>query len=702
MLQGTQQKKQNSKKEQWFIFKKYIIQGIKFFFNTSSIALKNFGYYCQEDYVTLGPAKSSRLINLPFIFCFRIYRQAVYFFFQQTVIQLALANTMERNFRGAKGFGVRSSKEGYYWSTVFGHLVSIHVGWTQKFVVFIWFTGTLTIPITFYSYSDVIIAQEFLLGTSDHDLYLHKYLSLLIFDLFCLFLVLFLFSWCIFKHYSMSDYRFISSNKSRFRQFNFFTAYFNKIVIFCTCVIFSVSFILYSECLVPLLISQGLLSQDFFGLVARGLIFGLGFVYLYFSRNYHTLVNLQQFELFSIKFLVLVGFDILLNNYNFLSFYLAFELVSFSLYILASCVGAQFKSSEAALKYFLLGTVSSGFLLMGIAVIYWSCGSVNFFQIKNILSLSYSFYYDFFLLQDCWETHVNFPRGVLLGAYLIIIAFLFKLAAAPLHMWSVDVYEGVLLSVSGLFSTLVKLGMFLIFFRLIFYVFYDLLWFLQPCLFLFGIGSLIIGCFGALYQKKLISFLVYSSINNVGFLLLSAGLGSFDDIRNCFIYLVFYVVAVLSVFGILTLFCFNTGRSFVFLSDFQFLSKKYPLASFLITLSLLSLAGIPPFAGFFAKFFILYSICSQKSYILYLLVIFLSVVSTFYYLKIVKIFFFDEPRLYFRNKYPFYLVRRCQMPTILFILGGSLILMYFFIGFFYSIITNWSLSLVHPHLYSFL
>jgi len=336
-------------------------------------------------------------------------------------------------------------------------------------------------------------------------------------------------------------------------------------------------------------------------------------IYLFLLNKY------QNFEFIVLILISLLGLFLLVSANNLLVFYLAIETISLSFYILAAINKNNSFSTEAGLKYFILGALSSGLLLFGCALIYFSTGFIDFSSLSH-LAISNSF---------------------LIGSIFIIVALLFKIAAAPFHMWIPDVYEGSPLYVTFFFATIPKIGILYIFYYFIFHVFYNI--FdpnIQSLLIFSSLLSITIGTFGAIYQNKIIRLIAFSAVAHIGFILLGFSTGSFISIYSSFIYIIIYIIMSFFTFS------FILSLNNKYFADLLSLSKINPVLAISFAFSLLSIAGIPPLAGFFSKFYILYSLVENNLYIVALFAIILSVVASYYYIRIIQWMFFNSSTLF--------------------------------------------------------
>jgi NADH-quinone oxidoreductase subunit N len=323
--------------------------------------------------------------------------------------------------------------------------------------------------------------------------------------------------------------------------------------------------------------------------------------------------------------LATLGMMALVSVYDLLALYLSVELVSLSFYILAAYKRNSEFSAEAGLKYFILGAFSSGLLLFGTSMIYGFTGLTNFEEIGKLLTginslndpLSYS--------------------GISIGILFVSIALLFKIAAAPFHMWSPDVYEGAPTPVTAFFSTVPKIALFALMVRIFFYSFYDFISFWQFIFIFCSLTSMVIGSIGALYQQKIKRLMAYSGIANVGLLLMGLALGSIESILGLTIFMVIYIITTISFFSfILGNQTIKNTKLNTYLSDLTNLGKVNPVLAFSLTLIMFSMVGLPPLAGFFGKMYLFLAAIQAEFYSLAIIGILSSVVAAFYYIRIIN------------------------------------------------------------------
>ena len=329
--------------------------------------------------------------------------------------------------------------------------------------------------------------------------------------------------------------------------------------------------------------------SEFTSLIKFLLILGaiIIFQYTYQHLNY---LNSLKIEYFTISILGLVGTMVMISAYSLLMLYLGIELLSLALYALIGFNKDSRLSSEAAIKYYALGAMSSGILLFGISLIYGFTGSINYFeiadQIRNISSNSVQF------------------LGIIFGIIFITASLCFKFGAAPFHIWVPDIYQGSLISTTILLSTLPKIAVFIVFLKLYFIPFMALEYVWSDILIFIGIASIIIGSIFALTQENIKRLLAYSAISNIGFIILAMALVSNDGLHASLYYTIVYSFTALASFGVVTHITSNS-HGIEDISDLAGLSKTHPYFAILILITMLSSAGIPPLVGFHAKLMVI-------------------------------------------------------------------------------------------------
>ena len=347
------------------------------------------------------------------------------------------------------------------------------------------------------------------------------------------------------------------------------------------------------------------------------------FLVLVISSNY-----LKTFKIFKIEYPILIlssvlGMMIMISSNDLIVFYMGLELQSLSLYVLATFNRDQLKSSEAGLKYFVLSALSSGLLLYGCSLIYGFTGSTNFEIISSQLNSD--------------------DYALTFGIVFILVGLAFKISAVPFHMWAPDVYEGSPTSVTLFFTMVPKIAALTVFIRFLYVPFFNLIDQWQMILIFLSIASMLFGAIAAIGQTNLKRLVAYSSIGHVGYALAGLATGSNDGIQSSVIYFTIYILMNLGLFSCLLMLRRN-NEYYEEIDDLSGLSKNHPLLSLSLLVILFSLAGIPPLAGFFAKFYIFKSVLEQSMYFLAIVGLLSTVVAAFYYLRIIKIMYFDREK----------------------------------------------------------
>lgn len=356
----------------------------------------------------------------------------------------------------------------------------------------------------------------------------------------------------------------------------------------------------------------------------------------------------------------------LISAADFVSMYLAIELQSLCFYVLAAFKRDSEFSTEAGLKYFILGVFSSGLLLFGCSLVYGFTGTVEFSELSKIFaslaapmgaSLDVVQASTDFSVVEATETltvtSTSSWRGCELGMIFLIIGFLFKLTAAPFHMWAPDVYEGAPTAVTAFFSIVPKPALMVVFLRLLYQSFYDFLPEWQSFLIFCSVASMVVGSFAGLAQQRIKRLLAFSSIGHVGYMLIPFCCGTWEGLQGLVMYLLIYIVVTVNVFGVIMSPLRRATQPsqphqgvdrVKYTTDLAQLGKTNPVLAATLTVSMFSLAGIPPLAGFYGKAFLFWAALSSSQYLLALVGIIASAISCFYYIRIVKIMYFEAPQ----------------------------------------------------------
>jgi NADH-quinone oxidoreductase subunit N len=322
--------------------------------------------------------------------------------------------------------------------------------------------------------------------------------------------------------------------------------------------------------------------------------------------------------------LAAVGMGVMVSATDLITLYIGLELNSLAAYVLASFARNDGRSAEAGLKYFVLGALASGILLFGMSLLYGFAGSTDFEAIANAMS-------------------GNMGVGLLLGLIFVLSGLAFKISAAPFHMWTPDVYEGAPTPVTAFFASAPKVAASALLIRITIEAFGDQLAAWQQILIVVSLMSIIIGAVGAIGQQNLKRLLAYSSINNIGFLLIGLAAGSEQGVAAMLVYLAIYVAMTLGGFICLMQLKGADGVMKEGLADVAGLSKTRPMLAAAFAIFMFSLAGIPPLFGFWGKLVVFQAAVAANLLPLAVLGIVASVIGAFYYLKVIKVMYFDEP-----------------------------------------------------------
>ena len=347
---------------------------------------------------------------------------------------------------------------------------------------------------------------------------------------------------------------------------------------------------------------------------------------LLLSTSYLNQAKLMKPEFPVLVLFATLGMMLMVSASDFLSLYIGLELQSLALYVLAAFNRENAKSSEAGLKYFVLGALASGLLLYGISLVYGYAGTTDFVKLA-------------FVLHDA-PAHT---AGLVIGMVFIAAGLAFKVSAVPFHMWTPDVYEGAPTPITAFFSAGPKIAALALFARVLFEPLRSLsVQWLQVIIFA-AVASMVVGSFAGLAQKNLKRLMAYSSIANVGYALAGFAAFSKTGLAAVLIYLAVYFLNTLGTFGVIL--CLRRqGKPVEELSDLAGLSKTNPLLALAMTLFMFSLAGVPPLAGFFGKYFVFLAVVQVNMVPLAIIGVLTSVVAAFYYLRIIKLMYFDEAK----------------------------------------------------------
>ncbi len=372
-------------------------------------------------------------------------------------------------------------------------------------------------------------------------------------------------------------------------------------------------------------IPGGMIILDgFAGFVKLLILAGLAAV-LAISMRYLQQERIGRFEYPVLVLLAGLGMMLMVSANDLLSLYLALELQSLSLYVLAAFHRDLARSAESGIKYFVLGAISSGMILFGASLIYGFAGTTSFDGIASAVSEG---------------EHLRL--GLLVGLVFVLSGLAFKISAAPFHMWTPDVYQGAPTSVTALFAIVPKIAALALLIRLLYQPFGGMTDDWSQIIYLLSLASMALGAFAALVQDNIKRLLAYSSIGHVGYALIGVVTGTEEGIGAVLFYGLVYMVMSAGVFAFV-LAMRRDGYAAEKIEDLAGLVKNRPFSAYAMTALLFSMAGIPPLAGFFAKLFVFQEAVAAGYPLLAVIGVLTSVVAAFYYLKLIKIMLFDEP-----------------------------------------------------------
>ena len=366
-----------------------------------------------------------------------------------------------------------------------------------------------------------------------------------------------------------------------------------------------------------------LFISDDFSVFAKILILLASALTLFISRDYLEINKMARFEFSILVCLATLGMLMMVSANDLISLYMGLELQSLSLYILAAFHRDNRRSTEAGMKYFVLGALASGMLLYGSSLVYGFSGTTNFS-----------------VLAETFEHGA--PTGVIFGIVFILAGLAFKVSAVPFHMWTPDVYEGAPTPVTAFFAVAPKLAAIMLFVRVMVGPFGDLVVQWQQIVVFVSIASMVLGAFAAINQTNIKRLMAYSSIGHVGYALIGLAVGDEIGVQGVLVYMGIYLVMNIGTFACIL--CMRRGDDMVEqISDLAGLSKSQPLLAMVLTVFMFSMAGIPPLAGFFGKFYIFLAAVHAELFALAIIGVLSSVVGAFYYIRIIKVMYFEEP-----------------------------------------------------------
>jgi NADH-quinone oxidoreductase subunit N len=341
------------------------------------------------------------------------------------------------------------------------------------------------------------------------------------------------------------------------------------------------------------------------------------------SLTFMAAIQQERFEYAVLIVLSTAGMMLMISAADLIALYLGFELMSLALYVLAAIHRDAVRSTEAGLKYFVLGALSSGMLLYGASLIYGFTGTVSYAGIAKVASEG--------------------GTGLIFGLVFLFAGLCFKVSAVPFHMWTPDVYEGAPTPVTAFFAAAPKVAAMALFVRATVVAFPTITFQWQQILVFVAIASMVLGAFAAIGQRNIKRLMAYSSIGHMGFALVGLAAGTQEGVQGVVVYMAIYLAMTLGTFACIL--SMRRGSGMVEeIGDLAGLSVTNPGMAFFLAMLLFSLAGVPPLAGFFAKFYVFLAAIKAGLYALAVIGVLASVVGCYYYLAIVKVMYFDEPR----------------------------------------------------------
>ncbi len=340
------------------------------------------------------------------------------------------------------------------------------------------------------------------------------------------------------------------------------------------------------------------------------------------SIDYARAEHQQRFEYSVLIVLSTLGMLMLISAGDLIALYLGLELMSLPLYVVAASHRTSLRSTEAGLKYFVLGALSSGMLLYGASLVYGFTGTISFAGIAH--------------------SAADAGTGLIFGLVFLFAGFCFKVSAVPFHMWTPDVYEGAPTPVTAFFAAAPKVAGIAMFVRVAVTAFPGITGQWQEIVVFVSIASMLLGSFAAIGQRNIKRLMAYSSIGHMGFALIGLAAGTSEGVQGLLVYMAIYVTMTLGTFAVI-LSMRRSGGMVESIDQLAGLGRTHPTIAFFLAMLLFSMAGIPPLAGFFAKFYVFLAAIKAGLYILAVIGVLASVVGAYYYLAIIKTMYFDEP-----------------------------------------------------------
>jgi len=370
---------------------------------------------------------------------------------------------------------------------------------------------------------------------------------------------------------------------------------------------------------------HGMFVDDSMADILKLMVYGTVSAVLVYSHSYISDRGMLKGEFFSLILFATLGMMVMISASHFLTLYIGLELLSLSLYALVALRRDSLVATEAAMKFFVLGALASGFLLYGMSMVYGATGTLHVSQIAQVI-----------------QSGASSKEVLVVGLVFIIAGIAFKLSAAPFHMWAPDVYQGSPTAVTLFIGSAPKLAAFGFVMRLLIEGMSEMVTDWQGMLVILAVLSMAVGNIAAIAQTNIKRMLAYSTISHMGFLLLGFISADANGYSSALFYVIAYVLMTLGTFAMIMLLC-RCGFEAENIDDFKGLNKRNPWYAFIALLLMLSLAGIPPMIGFYAKFAVLQAIVNAGYIWLAVVAVLFSLIGAFYYLRIIKLMYFDDP-----------------------------------------------------------
>jgi NADH-quinone oxidoreductase subunit N len=370
----------------------------------------------------------------------------------------------------------------------------------------------------------------------------------------------------------------------------------------------------------------GMFVSDAFAVFMQTLVLVGSGIAILMSIDYNEEQGIARFEFPVLVLLATTGMMVMISANNLITLYVGLELQNLALYVVASFDRDSARSSEAGLKYFVLGALSSGMLLYGLSLVYGFAGTTGFADLALMLNAN----------------GAAVSPGLIIGLVFVVAGLAFKISAVPFHMWTPDVYEGAPTPVSAMFAVAPKLAALALFVRVMITPFGPLVGEWRQVIIFLSVASMILGSVAAIAQHNVKRLMAYSSIGHVGYALIGLAAGTAAGVRGVLVYLALYLFMTVGAWAVVL--CMRReGRMVEEISDLAGLSRTRPALALALGIFMFSLAGIPPVSGFFAKLYIFFAAINAHLAGLAVIGVVTSVVGAFYYLRLVKVMYFDEP-----------------------------------------------------------